>query len=195
MTLVVSPRPAARLVITDEAHTTVVSIPPSPSVIVSARGPQGPTATNDYGVLFLKNNAITTPIAAPNARAVVSGSVQTGELFNFEKDSTTNSLKYVGNGGMFHLIATFNFKEGSQNTCGFYIGISRDENAALDPNGDRISESEIYANASVPSNQPVAGTVQTVQRLNTNDRVFFIVQNQSSSTGILVQFLKLIAWQ
>ena len=194
MTVIVAPQPAPRLVITDSKHTTTVTVPPSPSIIVSARGPQGPAATKDYGVLFLKNNAVPTPISAPNARAVVSGSTQVGELFNFAKDATTNSLKYLGNGGMFHLTATFNLTAGNQKTCGFYLGISRDQNAALDPNGDRISESEIYVNSSTPSNQPVAGAVQTVQQLNTNDRVFFIVQNQTSDTSIVVQFLKLIAW-
>jgi hypothetical protein len=136
----------------------------------------------------MKNNGTATPISVINERAVVVGNVQTGTLFNFIKDLTTNSLQYTGIGGRFHIIANFNFFSGSQDVCGFYIG--KNTGGSLDPNADRISESEIYANASNPSNQPVSSTIQTVLDLNTNDRVFFIVQNRSAANSITVEFLK-----
>jgi hypothetical protein len=143
--------------------------------------------------MYLKNNATPTPITVINQRAVVSGTMNTGTLFNFIKDPLTNSLKYTGPGGRFHIVATFNFFEGSQNTCGFYIGKNTNDATPLDPDTDRISESEIYINSSNPSNQPVGGAVQTVLDLNTNDRVFFIVQNKDAATAITVEFLKFTA--
>jgi hypothetical protein len=118
-----------------------------------------------------------------------------GTLDNFIKDTSTNSLKYTGTGGRFHVITTFNFYEGNQNTCGFYIGLNTDDTTSLDPDVNRISESEIYANSGNPSSQPIAATIQTILDLNTNDRVFFIVQNKEAATDITVEFMKLIIMQ
>jgi hypothetical protein len=116
--------------------------------------------------------------------------MSTGTLFNFIKDPSTNSLKYTGPGARFHIIVTFNFFEGNQNTCGFYIGHNTDDTTPLDPNADRISESEIYINSSNPSSQPIGGAIQTVLDLNTDDRVFFIVQNKEAASDITVEFMK-----
>jgi hypothetical protein len=150
---------------------------------------QGAIGNNDVGVMFLKNNTTPTPISAINQRKVVEGTIQNGLLFNFIKDPFSNSLKYTGPGGRFHVVCSFNFYEGNQNTCGFYIGHNTNDSTPLDPNDDRISESEIYANSSNPSNQPIAATIQTVLDLNTNDRVFFIVQNKDAATDITVEFM------
>jgi hypothetical protein len=149
----------------------------------------------DVGVIYLKNNDIPTPITAINQRKVVSGTMDVGTLDNFIKDPTTNSLKYVGNGGRFHVITTFNFYEGNQRTCGFYIGHNKITTSPLDPDGDRISESEIYINSSNPSNQPIGGAIQTILDLKFGDRVFFIVQNKDSATNITVEFMKLIVME
>ena len=157
------------------------------------KGGTGVQKRSDVGVIYLKNNTVPTPIASINSRSIVSGSMLTGELYNFAKDATSNSLIYNGAGGIFHIIASFNFFAGSQHVCGFYIGCSRNAAAALDPNADRISESEIYMNSASASAQPVGGMVQTVLQLNTNDRIFFIVQNRDSTDSITVQFLKFIA--
>ena len=148
--------------------------------------------TKEVGVLYLKNNTTPTVISAINARAIVDGTMQTGLLDAFAKDVGTNSLKYIGAGGRFHVVATFSFISGSQDICGFYIGVNRNQSSSLDPNADRISESEIYANAGSTSNQPKTGTIQTVLDLNANDRLFFIVQNQSSTNSIVVGFLKFV---
>jgi hypothetical protein len=157
-----------------------------------ATGPAGAgtPGNNDVGVIYLKNNATATTIGAINARAVVAGTMQTGELYNFAKDSGTNSLKYSGPGGLFHIVATFNFLANSQNTCGFYVGHNTDDTTSLDADADRISESEIYINSSTTANQPVGGAIQTVLELEPDDRVFFIVQNQTAAENITVQFLK-----
>jgi hypothetical protein len=198
MTVSIVPASNPQVVISDEKSTVQIELTGSSAIELIAAGPQGPpgdgvAGNNDVGVIYLKNNAVPTTIASINGRAVVEGTMLTGELYNFEKDAGTNSLKYNGPGGRFHIVATFNFYEGSQTTCGFYIGISKNPNAALDPDGDRISESEVYANASTPSNQPQSGAVQTVQRLDPGDRIFFIVQNKDSTGSITVEFLKLIA--
>jgi len=147
---------------------------------------------SDLGVMFLKDNSIATPISVSGERQVVAGNIQTGILSNFIKDERTNSLKYIGARGRFHVIATFNFTDGNQRTCGFYIGHNKNQNTALDPNANRISESEIYVNSGNPTSQPVSGSIQTVLDLKRNDRVFFIVQNIDSADDITVPFMKLI---
>lgn len=151
--------------------------------------------TKDVGVMYLKDNNIPTPITAINQRKVVVGNIETGTLDNFIKDPTTNSLRYVGTGGRFHIITTFNFYEGNQRTCGFYIGYNTNPASLLDPDGDRISESEIYINSANPSSQPIGGAIQTILDLNFGDRVFFIVQNKDSATNITVEFMKLIVME
>jgi hypothetical protein len=194
MSIDLVPVASPSVVLTEEDSSVTISLEPSVIIEVGDSGIQSPRS-NNIGVMYLKDNTIPTPIASTNARAVVSGTVQTGELVNFEKHSTTNSLRYLGGSGKFLIIATFSFYEGSQRTCGFYIGVNRNIASALSADADRISESEIYVNAGTPSNQPKAATVQTVATLNYNDRVFFIVQNKDSSSSITVEFLKLIAWQ
>lgn len=194
MSIQLTPAGAPSLTITEDNSSVTVQLSPSHIVEVGDSGIQ-PPRSNNIGVMYLKNNAIPTPIATTNARAVVSGVVQTGELVNFEKHNGSNSLRYLGESGRFLIIATFSFYEGSQKTCGFYIGINRSINSALNADADRISESEVYVNAGTQSNQPQSGTVQTVATLNYNDRVFFIVQNKDGASEITVEFLKLIAWQ
>jgi hypothetical protein len=194
MSIQLTPASSPSVVITEENSSVTISLEPSVVVEVGDSGIQ-PPRSNNIGVLYLKGNAIPTPINAANQRAVVSGVVQTGELVNFEKHTNSNSLRYMGESGKFLIITTFNFYEGSQKTCGFYIGINRDINSPLDPDADRVSESEIYVNASTPSNQPQSAAIQTVATLNYNDRVFFIVQNKDDSSPITVEFLKLIVWQ
>ena len=118
--------------------------------------------------------------------------MSTGILFNFIKDPSTNSLKYTGPGARFHIIANFSFSGGSRDIYGFYIGRNTNPSSPLDPNADRISESEIYVNSNQANDQPAAGAIQTVLDLNTNDRVFFIVQNRETTADITVEFMKFV---
>jgi hypothetical protein len=163
---------------------------------VGAQGFQGPTGpmgagvagNSDLGVLYLKNNTTPTVITVTNDRYIVAGTYQTGALTNFE--FSTDTLKYKGLGGWFHIIATFNFIGGTQDIYGFYIARNTDQASALNPTNDRISESEVYINASTTANQPVAGAIQTVVYLNTNDRVYFITQNRTTDNDVTVEFLK-----
>jgi hypothetical protein len=184
--------------VTESNYTVVTTENDVVIVQTQLQGPQGPSGdgapgNNDVGVIYLKNNAVATTIGSANARAVVAGSMQTGELYNFAKDATTNSLKYSGLGGKFHIVATFNFATSSQNVCGFYVGHNTDDTTALNADADRISESEIYINASTTANQPVGGAIQTVLDLQPDDRVYFIVQNRDAANDITVQFLKFTA--
>jgi hypothetical protein len=187
------------IIVVEEGGVQVVRVidptkvgPPGPPGEKGDPG-DGVAGNNDVGVIYLKNNSTPTTISAINGRAVVQGSMLTGELHNFAKDTGTNSLKYSGPGGKFHVIATFNFTTGSQNVCGFYIGHNKDESSSLDATLDRISESEIYVNSATTANQPVGGAIQSVLELEAGDRIFFIVQNQAAATSITVQFLKLTA--
>lgn len=178
-----------------EQGATGIQGPTGPEGAAGATGPAGAGApgNNDVGVIYLKNNIVATPISAVNGRAVVAGATLTGELYNFTKDASTNSLKYSGTSGLFHIIATFNFQTGSQDTCGFYIGHNTDDTTALDPDLNRISESEVYINASTAANQPAGGAIQSILNLTAGDRVFFIVQNRTAAKDITVEFLKLTA--
>ena len=191
MTAVTVQTQESTVVITED--NSIVSVASNDAqVLLTAPGSQGPPRSEDSGVIYLKANTIPTPIDTINGRAVVSGSMLTSSLVNFEKDALTNSLKYKGTNGRFHAIATFSFYAGSQDTCGFYIGINRNAASPLDANADRISESEIYTNAGTPSNQPQSGAIQSLVQLSANDRIFFIVQNQSAATAIQVEFMKLV---
>lgn len=198
------------------SNISITTDPESNSIVISSLGGQGtigatgatgaPGATgatgapgagvagnNDVGVLYMKNNTTPTTITAINQRAVVAGGMTTGNLYNFVKDTGTNSLKYTGSGGRFHVITTFNFVvDASQNTCGFYIGHNKNIANGLSADADRISESEIYINCPNQSS-PAAGAIQTILDLSTNDRVFLIAQNKSSDKSITVEFMKLIA--
>ena len=168
------------------------------SGVTGPTGPTGPAGAgvagnNDIGVMYLKNNATATTITAINERAVVAGGMTTGTLFNFQKHASTNSLQYLGAGGKFHVVATFNFTvAASQNTCGFYVGKNTNISSGLSADGDRISESEVYITCPSQSDA-IAGAIQTIVDLNTNDRLFFIVQNRSAAKDITVEFLKFVA--
>lgn len=166
--------------------------PPGPTGATGAPG-AGVAGNNDVGVMYLKGNTFATTIPFINAREVVVGGITTGTLYNFQKHATTNSLQYLGAGGRFHVIATFNFEtEVSNNTCGFYVGLNRNIASGLSADADRISESEVYIHSS-SSSKPVGGALQAIVDLNTNDRLFFIVQNKDAAKYILVEFLKFIA--
>ena len=182
------------------------SISTSPVPVTGATGATGPTGpqgatgadgsgspgNNDVGVMYLKNNTIPTIITAINERKVVTGTMSTGILFNFIKDTSTNSLKYTGPGARFHIIANFSFSGGNRDIYGFYIGKNTNPLSSLDPNADRISESEVYVNSNQANDQPAAGSIQTVLDLNTDDRVFFIVQNRETTADITVEFMKFV---
>ena len=142
--------------------------------------------------MYLKNNTIPTIITTINERVVVAGTMSTGILFNFIKDPSTNSLKYTGPGARFHIITNFSFSGGGRDIYGFYIGRNTNPSSPLDPNADRISESEIYVNSNQANDQPAAGAIQTVLDLNTDDRVFFIVQNRETTADITVEFMKFV---
>jgi hypothetical protein len=191
MTAVTVQTEESRIIVTED-NSNVSVISNNAAVLLTAPGSQGPPRSEDSGVIYLKANTISTPIATTGGRAVASGTMLTSSLVNFEKDASTNSLKYKGTNGRFHAIATFSFFAGSQNTCGFYLGINRDPSSPLDANADRISESEIYTNAGPSSAQPQSGAIQSLVQLNTDDRIFFIVQNQRAATSILVEFMKLV---
>jgi hypothetical protein len=172
-----------------------LNTPKQISITATATGGAGGTilgTSGDVGVMYLKGNTAETTVDGSGTRAIVAGEITTGILYNFVKDSGTNSLKYTGSGGRFHIVATFSFSTNpSSKTCGFYVGHNKDINSGLSANADRISESEIYVDSGPSSNPYVAAAVQTVLDLNTNDRVFFIVQNRNTNNlTITVEFFK-----
>ena len=101
MSIQLTPVASPSIVITEEDSPVTINLEPSVIIEVGDSGIQ-PPRSNNIGVMFLKDNDIPTPIASINARAVASGTVQTGELVNFEKHSTTNSLRYLGESGNYN---------------------------------------------------------------------------------------------
>jgi hypothetical protein len=191
MTVVIVDKQESSVIVTEDNGTINITSS-NTNVLLTAPGSQGPPRSEDSGIIYLKANTVPTPIAVTNDRAVASGTMVANNLVNFEKDALTNSLKYKGTSGRFHAIATFSFYSGSQDTCGFYIGVNRNAASPLDADADRISESEIYTNAGSSSAQPQSGAIQTIVQLNTDDRIFFIVQNKTKRDDIIVEFMKLV---
>lgn len=72
MTVIVSEAPAARLAITDRKHTTTVSIPASPSIVISARGPQGPSGGLSDGPILQLDTVIDEDVTLETDKNALS---------------------------------------------------------------------------------------------------------------------------
>jgi len=72
MTAVTIQKQENHVVVTEDASSVNVTTS-NANVVLTAPGSQGPPRSEDSGVIYLKNNAIPTPIATINGRAVVSG--------------------------------------------------------------------------------------------------------------------------
>jgi hypothetical protein len=152
----------------------------------------GITNVRSIGAMYMKNNAIETVIPNVNDRVPMAGVTQVNGINQrFSHDLANNALEYTGIlSQTFHITATFTIAPASNNQkYGIYLGVNR--GGAIDPNADRISESEVYINTP-QSGRADAAAVQALVTLNEGDKVYMILQNVTSSANVTVEFLNMI---
>jgi hypothetical protein len=148
--------------------------------------------TESLGSMYMKNNAVATVISVEGDRYNIAGVTEAnGVNQRFTHDVATNTLQYVGvQSKVFHINLTFTISPASNNQkYGIYIGVNR--GGAIDPAADRISESEAYINTPQSGRADAAG-IQALVKLDTNDRVYMIVQNVTGTADVTVEFMNLV---
>ena len=149
---------------------------------------------NEYANLYIKNNETATTVTTQSERYAIEGASALGAIVNdFTIDQANNAIEYTGEGGVFLVTMTFSIKAGNNDRIGVYI--AKNTGGAINPSDDRISESEVYITTSgtAAQDRPVAASVQALLELSQGDKLYGIVQNTSSTTNILVNFMNLIA--
>lgn len=151
----------------------------------------GTTNTTAIANLYMKNNAVATDVVTQGARYAMAGVTEVSSTNQkFAHVLARNSVQYTSSvPRIFRIVCSFSLIAANNNIVGVYIGVKR--GASVDPDADRISESEIYITTT--STRPDAGVVQCITTLNEDDEVYLIVQNTSSSNDITVGFMNLIA--
>jgi hypothetical protein len=152
----------------------------------------GITNVRSIGAMYMKNNAIETVIPNVNDRVKMAGVTEVNGINQrFAHDLANNALEYTGLiSTTFHITATFTISPSANNQkYGIYLGVNR--GGAIDPNADRISESEVYINTP-QSGRADAAAVQALVTLNEGDKVYMILQNVTSSANVTVEFLNMI---
>lgn len=144
-----------------------------------------------YSNMFLKDNTIESEITTIGQRVQVAGNTEVGLISTgFTHSAVDNTLQYIGaTTSIFKASCSISLSAQGQNRkLGVYLAINT--GGSLDPDVDRISESEVYTFSSANRNEAVS--VFFLRELNLNDRVYVIVQNETSTTNILVEFFNLI---
>jgi hypothetical protein len=152
----------------------------------------GITNVRSIGAMYMKNNAIETVIPNVNDRVKMAGVTEVNGINQrFAHDLANNALEYTGViSTTFHITATFTISPSANNQkYGIYLGVNR--GGSIDPNADRISESEVYINTP-QSGRADAAAVQALVTLNEGDKVYMILQNVTSSANVTVEFLNMI---
>lgn len=149
----------------------------------------GTINTTAIGNMYMKNNAVATDVTVQGDRYAMAG-VTESNGFNqkFTHVLANNSMRYDSTiPRLFRILATFTVLSGTNNIIGLYIGVKRGD--SIDPDADRVSESEVYLTTS--GSRPDAAAVQALTILNQNDEVYFIVQNTSATNDITIEFINL----
>ena len=152
----------------------------------------GITNTNSIGAMYMKDNDIETVIPSVNDRVPMAGVTEVNGINQrFEHDLANNALEYTGViAKTFHVTTTFTIEPASNNQrYGIYLGVNR--GGSIDPDADRISESEVYINTP-QSGRADAASVQALVTLNEGDRVYLIIQNVTSSANATIVFMNMI---
>jgi hypothetical protein len=141
--------------------------------------------------MFMKDNATQTVVSVTNDRYAASGTFSVSNITQrFLLDDTIGAVEYVSSvSNLFKIQLSFSILSGVNNIIGIYLGINR-TGGVLDPDADRIPESEVYITAS--GTRPDAAFIQCAAYLEQGDRVYMIVQNKSATTNITVQFANMI---
>ena len=148
--------------------------------------------TESLGSMYMKNNATETVITVQNDRYNIAGTTQVNGINQrFIHDSANNALEYTGiRSKVFHINLTFTISPETNNQkYGIYIGVNK--GGAIDPDADRISESEAYINTP-QAGRADAASIQALVQLDPTDKVYMIVQNTTSTANIIVEFMNLV---
>jgi hypothetical protein len=158
-----------------------------------ATGPTGPEASAKlYANMYMKNNTTASVINTIGERVQVAGTSESGLVSsNFTYSSVDHTLQYTGTTSkIFKCSCSLSMSvSGNNRKLGAYLGIDTN-GGALVPDDDRITESEVYTIASAGRNEAVG--IFFMRQLNQNDRVYLIVQNDTSTDNITVEFFNLI---
>ena len=152
----------------------------------------GITNSVSIGNMYMKLNTTPTAIDTQGDRYNISGTTQVNGINRrFNHDAANNALQYVGaQSKLFHVNLTFTIAPESNNQkYGIYVGVNR--GGSIDPTADRITESEAYINTS-QAGRADAASIQALVKLNTNDKVYMIVQNTTSAADVTVEFLNMV---
>jgi hypothetical protein len=152
----------------------------------------GITNTRSIGAMYMKNNAVETVIPNVNDRVKMAGVTEVNGINQrFAHDLANNALEYTGViSRSFHITTTFTIEPASNNQrYGIYMGVNR--GGSIDPDTDRISESEVYINTT-QTGRADAAAVQALVTLNQGDKVYMIVQNVTSSANATIVFFNMI---
>jgi hypothetical protein len=150
----------------------------------------GTINTTAIGNMYMKLNATATDVIVSGTRYAMAGTTQSnGVNQKFTHVPANNSIRYDSTiPRLFRVLSTFTCLSGNNNIIGIYIGVKR--GGSIDPDADRISESEVYFTTS--GARPDVGAVQALVELNQNDEVYMIVQNTSSTNDITIEFLNMV---
>lgn len=150
----------------------------------------GTINTTAIGNMYMKLNTTATDVLILGDRYAMAGTTQSnGVNQKFTHVPANNSMRYDSTiPRLFRVLATFTCLSGNNNIIGIYIGVKR--GVSIDPDADRISESEVYLNTS--GARPDVGAVQALVELNQNDEVYMIVQNTSATNDITIEFLNMV---
>ena len=157
------------------------------------RGLLSTSLLREYGNVYLKNNTVATVVSVAGDRYVIAGESDVSEiLYNFVHDQDTNGLTYTGDENIVLADMSFSLRSGNNQKIGIYLAVNR--GGDIDPDADRISESEIYliTTGSTEQDIPQTGFVHALIHLKKGDTVYGIVQNTTSTANIIVEFANLI---
>lgn len=141
--------------------------------------------------MYMKNNAVETVVTVVSDRYAVLGTTELGTLTQrFTLNQSENSLTYTSSvTRTFRVQATFTLTSGNNNIIGNYLAVNKNGNP-IDPNADRISESEVYITTS--GTRPDSGAIQAFVELSEGDKLYIITQNTSNTQNITFVFLQVI---
>lgn len=153
----------------------------------------GGNAVNSTAIanMYMKNNAVVTPIAVINDRYEMEGVTEFGPIAQrFVHDVATNSIEYISSvPRIFRIQAGYTVFSSVNNVIGVYIGINTN-GGIFDPDVDRISESEMYTTTG--GSRPESGLAQCLATLNQGDRIYMILQNKTATQDVTIEFLNVI---
>jgi len=149
----------------------------------------GITNTTAIASLYMKDNATPTVVTVRDDRYAISGNTQVASINQkFSHILANNSVRYDSNRPrLMRVLITFTILSGNNNIIGVYIGVKKGAN--INPDADRISESEVYITTN--GSRPDAGSIQAIVELNQHDEVYMIVQNTSATNDITVVFMNM----